>query len=111
MTSYIIMNTITIMSLTGNIIRGNNMTKDQIKPMANDPIRPNHYKSKRGLEAFDVMEDFIGELTSMEAFYWCNVVKYILRFQNKNGLEDLEKAQYYLSKLIVSRGKKEWLQQ
>lgn len=76
--------------------------------MTKDQIHPDHYISPKGIEVIDIMEEFIGELTSMEAFYWCNVVKYILRFQNKNGLEDLEKAQYYLSKLIISRGKKEW---
>ena len=32
--------------------------------------------------------------------YRCNIVKYILRFQKKNGVEDLKKAKYYLEKLI-----------
>ena len=35
-----------------------------------------------------------------------NVVKYISRWKNKNGVEDLKKAQHYLSKLIeVANGK------
>jgi len=29
-----------------------------------------------------------------------NVIKYISRYKNKNGLEDLKKAQYYLNDLI-----------
>ena len=29
-----------------------------------------------------------------------NVIKYISRYQQKNGLEDLEKAQHYLTKII-----------
>ncbi len=29
-----------------------------------------------------------------------NVVKYISRYRNKNGIEDLHKAQHYLDKLI-----------
>ena len=29
-----------------------------------------------------------------------NIVKYICRYKTKNGLEDLEKAEYYLSELI-----------
>jgi hypothetical protein len=33
-------------------------------------------------------------------------VKYISRWKNKNGVEDLKKAQHYLSKLIeVANGK------
>lgn len=62
---------------------------------------PNHYNAN-GLEAFDVMEAFIGDLKGMQAFYWCNVIKYMLRYQHKNGLEDLKKAQNYLDILIDS---------
>jgi len=29
-----------------------------------------------------------------------NIVKYVTRFRKKNGVQDLEKAQYYLQKLI-----------
>lgn len=61
---------------------------------------PNHYVSESGIEVFDVQEAFIHELKGMAASYWCNVVKYILRFQRKNGVEDLKKAKYYLEKLI-----------
>ena len=63
-------------------------------------IRPNHYASDKGFEVFDVQEAFIHELKGMSASYWCNIVKYILRFQRKNGVEDLKKAKYYLEKLI-----------
>ena len=63
-------------------------------------IRPNHYASDKGFEVFDVQEAFIHELKGMAASYWCNIVKYILRFQRKNGVEDLKKAKYYLEKLI-----------
>ena len=63
-------------------------------------IRPNHYASNKGFEVFDVQEAFIHELKGMAASYWCNIVKYILRFQRKNGVEDLKKAKYYLEKLI-----------
>lgn len=61
---------------------------------------PNHYVTDKGFEVFDVQEAFIHELKGMAASYWCNVVKYILRFQKKNGVEDLKKARYYLDKLI-----------
>ena len=61
---------------------------------------PSHYASDKGFEVFDVQEAFIHELKGMAASYWCNIVKYILRFQRKNGVEDLKKAKYYLEKLI-----------
>ena len=63
-------------------------------------ISPKHYASDKGFEVFDVQEAFIHELKGMSASYWCNIVKYILRFQKKNGVEDLKKAKYYLEKLI-----------
>ena len=69
-------------------------------------ISPNHYASNKGFEVFDVQEAFIHELKGMAANYWCNVVKYILRFQRKNGVEDLKKAKYYLEKLIEAEEKK-----
>lgn len=73
-------------------------TSDNIKS-------PNHYVSDSGIEVFDVQEAFIHELSGMAASYWCNVVKYILRFQRKNGVEDLKKAKYYLEKLIEKEEK------
>lgn len=74
--------------------------KDLIGYKNDNIISPNHYVSDNGIEVFDVQEAFIHELKGMAASYWCNVVKYILRFQRKNGVEDLKKARYYLDKLI-----------
>ena len=36
----------------------------------------------------------------LRVIFWGNVVKYILRFQKKNGIEDLKKARKYLDWLI-----------
>lgn len=33
-----------------------------------------------------------------------NVVKYVVRYADKGGLEDLEKARHYLNKLIEVKG-------
>lgn len=68
---------------------------------------PSHYVTDKGFEVFDVQEAFIQELKGMAASYWCNVVKYILRFQMKNGVEDLKKAKYYLEKLIEEESNNE----
>ena len=35
-----------------------------------------------------------------EGFYWGNIIKYMLRWQNKNVLEDLKKARQYIDWLI-----------
>ena len=61
---------------------------------------PSHYKGKFGLEAIDVVRNFAGNLTAVQGFYWGNAIKYLLRFQGKNGLEDLKKARKNLDWLI-----------
>lgn len=70
--------------------------------------RPSHYQGAFGLEAIDVVKNFAGDLTAVQGFYWGNAMKYLLRFQKKNGLEDLKKARKNLDWLIeeMERGKK-----
>ena len=53
--------------------------------------KPNHYIGTYGLEVKDV---------TMEAHHWCSAVEYLLRYKEKNGLEDLKKARKNLDWLI-----------
>lgn len=74
---------------------------------------PPHYQTASGLETIDVIEAFTSELKGIEATDTGNVIKYICRWGKKNGLEDLEKAQWYLNHLInkvKERLKKEKMQ-
>ena len=72
-----------------------------MKPEIIDNInKPNHYQGSKGLEAIDVVHNFIGSLSGASAFFWGNAIKYMLRFQKKNGLEDLKKARKNLDWLI-----------
>lgn len=67
----------------------------------NDNVnKPNHYQGLKGLEAIEVVHNFIGSLAGSSAFFWGNAIKYLLRFQNKNGIEDLKKARKNLDWLI-----------
>ena len=69
--------------------------------MAADMVsHPPHYQSKAGLEVIDVIEAFTADLKGIEATDTGNVIKYICRWYSKNGVEDLEKAQWYLNHLI-----------
>ena len=61
---------------------------------------PSHYKGKFGLEAIEIVKNFVFGLEGVEGFYWGNTIKYLLRFQKKNGLEDLKKASKNLDWLI-----------
>jgi hypothetical protein len=35
-------------------------------------------------------------------FYEANIVKYVTRYKDKNGIEDLKKAKWYLDRLITN---------
>ena len=61
---------------------------------------PKHYKSNSGIEVIEVIEAFTEDLKGVEAVSTANVIKYICRWKKKNGLEDLKKAQWYLTHLI-----------
>lgn len=63
---------------------------------------PSHY-NQGGIEVWDVISAFTKDLEGVEAFYAGNVIKYILRWNHKNGIEDLEKAKVYIDKIIESR--------
>lgn len=61
---------------------------------------PDHYQTEIGLEAIDVMEAFTEDMIGAEAFLTATVLKYLLRWKKKNGVEDLKKARWYLNRLI-----------
>ena len=61
---------------------------------------PSHYQGKNGLEAIDVIESFTSDLSGIEAVDTANILKYVLRWKSKNGLQDLKKAKWYLTHLI-----------
>ena len=61
---------------------------------------PQHYQSATGLEVIDVIEAFTSDLRGIEATDTGNIIKYICRWNQKNGVEDLKKEQWYLNHLI-----------
>ena len=67
-------------------------------------VHPNYY-NQEGIEVWDVIDAFTKDLEGAEAFYAGNVIKYVLRWNHKNGIEDLEKAKVYIDKIIEGRKK------
>ena len=76
-------------------------TEEQIaaRSAARDAVNhPPHYKSDSGVEVIDVIEAFgLG-------FHEGNVIKYLLRWRQKGGIEDLRKARWYLDRFIEREG-------
>lgn len=62
-----------------------------------DNINPDHYKNQTSLECIEAMEIIFGRDAVID-FCTCNAWKYIWRWKNKNGTEDLENASWYLER-------------
>ena len=56
-------------------------------------INPDHYGNS-GIDVIDFCQ--ANNLDFMQG----NVIKYVFRYKNKNGLEDLEKAKEYIDRMI-----------
>ena len=78
---------------TGALIGEGTVAEDKIKS-------PNHYKLE-GLncETIDVVKARLGK-DGFKAFCIGNVIKYVLRAEKKNGLEDYKKSRQYLDWII-----------
>lgn len=63
-------------------------------------LQPDYYKGKDGRDLFDRFESGLLTPDEVVGFYKGNVIKYLTRFKEKNGLEDLRKARAYLTRLI-----------
>ena len=63
-----------------------------------DIVRPAHYRAG-GVDVIEYAEHHVPR-EQMIGFHRINVLKYLTRYDKKNGVEDLKKAQFYLDKLI-----------
>ena len=68
---------------------------------------PKHYTSGTlGIEVINTMEMCTTEEEFM-GYLRCNALKYISRFENKNGLEDVKKCAWYVKKYLAVQGLEE----
>ena len=74
------------------------MTKPNINDILDNVEHPSHY-CRGGIECIDAIEASLGK-DEFAGFLRGNIIKYVWRYKDKNGLEDLKKAQWYLNKLI-----------
>lgn len=59
---------------------------------------PAHYNAG-GIECIEALKAAISGLTGIEAFCTANAIKYLWRWKHKNGIEDIDKAIWYLNRL------------
>jgi len=60
---------------------------------------PSHY-TQGNIECIEAIAEATKQLHGIEAVATANVIKYVWRWKSKNGIEDLQKAQWYLNHLI-----------
>ena len=60
----------------------------------NKQIGGDHY-AKHKIQPWDIIDEYGLN------YYEGNIIKYVLRHRDKNGLQDLQKASHYLEKLIA----------
>ena len=65
-----------------------------------DPVQhPLHY-NQGGIECIDAIKAATVGKKGIEAVCVANVIKYLFRYEAKNGLEDVKKAAWYIDRLI-----------
>jgi len=65
-------------------------TESRVPEGTADNKTPNYYRGAASLQPFDVIDAFGLD------FYEGSALKYLIRWKQKNGLEDLEKCAHYI---------------
>ena len=68
------------------------------KAVKDNVNHPSHY-TQGAIECIDAIKEATKGLFGIEAVCTANIIKYVWRWKFKNGLEDLDKASWYLDKL------------
>lgn len=78
-------------------------------PQYNVVSKPKHYMlfPDKNIEVRDVIEKLVAKMNDANTVYrplatadYVQMMQYLMRFMDKNGVEDLKKARWYLDKLI-----------
>ena len=77
---------------------GMEVIKDTPTETHDNVDRPAHY-NQGGVECIDALKAATVGLEGIQAFCVANAIKYIWRFKDKNGAEDLDKAIWYIQRL------------
>ncbi|WP_302421087.1 DUF3310 domain-containing protein [uncultured Megasphaera sp.] len=85
---------------SGDINQKIGITSPVKEDKGNDAVNhPSHY-CQDGIECIDVIKATTKDLSAFDAFCQGNAMKYLFRWQFKNGAEDLKKARWYIDKLL-----------
>ena len=60
-------------------------------------IGGDHYQ--KDIQPWDYMESCMSE-EAFKGYLWGNIIKYVSRWEDKGGVQDLQKARHYIDKLV-----------
>lgn len=82
-------------------------TETEVAPTVDVVNHPPHYQLLPGVEVIDVLDALCKKidasntaLSSNQVSYYTQAVGYLMRFMDKNGKQDLEKASWYLKRML-----------
>ena len=87
---------------TVSLVKESELIATERERQASDFNKPSHYHGGN-MDVIQFLHEFFGddELTATEGFFIGNILKYTCRFKEKNGMDDLKKAEDYIKRLIT----------
>ena len=81
---------------------GNHLKNENIKMDDNGPDMVNHpqHYTQGGIECIECIKAAVTNKVGIEAVCVANVIKYLFRYEEKNGIEDVRKAKWYIERLL-----------
>ena len=64
-----------------------------------DNINPSHYQ-REGMECIEAIEAAVQNLSGAEAYATGSAIKYLWRWKEKGGIDDLNKAKWFIQKMV-----------
>lgn len=81
---------------------GSHLKNEEVKIADNVPdvvSHPKHY-TQGGIECIDALKAATVGKRGIEAVCVANIIKYCWRYEEKNGIEDIRKAKFYIERLL-----------
>ena len=81
---------------------GSHLKNEDIKMDDNGPDMVNHpqHYTQGGIECIDALKAATVGKRGIEAVCVANIIKYCWRYEEKNGIEDVRKAKFYIERLL-----------
>ena len=81
---------------------GSHLKNENIKTDDNGPDMVNHpqHYTQGGIECIECIKAAVTNKVGIEAVCVANVIKYLFRYEEKNGVEDVRKAKWYIERLL-----------